>query len=254
MRKKQMNLKLQNDVYLVGDIHGDTSVVEYLLQSHNLENLTLIFLGDIGIFRYRDYKRYIKFDQYCKEHNIMVYALRGNHDNPGFFKEPEHSYKIAKRFWDKFTNFKPLPDFSIIEYNNFRGLVLGGGTSIDRIIRRSYSSYKNSSSLYSSNDWWSDETIANIGELNEKYDFILSHTGPRSPKLSPLTENNCNFFKYDPLLHQDLEKENKFIEKIQRQLQPTRWWYGHYHINDNFDFKNTNCRVVDINYLTPLIL
>ena len=249
-----MNLKLQNDTYLVGDIHGDTSVVEYLLQSHNLENLTLILLGDIGIFKYRDYKHYIKFDQHCKERNIMVYALRGNHDNPGFFKDFKNSNKIVKRFWDKFTNFKPLPDFSVIEFNDFKGLVLGGGTSIDRIIRRSYNSDKNNKSLYASNDWWINESIPDIGNMDEKYDFILSHVGPCSPKLSPLTRDNCNFFNYDPHLSIDLEKENKLIEKIQRQLQPTRWWYGHYHINDNFDFKNTNCRVVDINYLTPLIL
>lgn len=249
-----MRIKITNDVYLVGDIHGDTSILEHLLQLHELNNLTLILLGDIGIFKYRDYKRYLKFDKFCKEHNIMVYALRGNHDNPRFFKDETLISKPIKNFWNKFTNFKKLPDHTIIEFNGYNGLVLGGGTSIDRICRRSYISSKNTSSVYSSNDWWKDEVLVDIGEMNEKYDFILSHTGPRPPKLNPLNENNCSFFKLDKLLDDDLNKEKESIDKIQSQLSPTRWWYGHYHINDNFDYNGTNCRVVDINYLTPLIL
>lgn len=249
-----MTLKLNNDVYLVGDIHGDTSKLECLLQSYNLANLTLILLGDIGIFKYKDYKRYLRFDQFCKNNNIMVYALRGNHDNPGFFKPKEFLSKIAINFWNKFTNFKPLCDFTIVEYNSSRGIVLGGGLSIDRCVRRSYISNKNSNSLYSANDWWKGESFPNSSHIEDKFDFILSHTGPCPAKLTPLNEFNCSFFKIDSSLKDDIQKEMEEIKKARLHLNPKKWWYGHYHINDNFDCEGTHCCVVDINYLTPLNL
>lgn len=247
-----MKIIIQNDAYVIGDIHGDTSAIEYLLSTYNLQNITLIFLGDIGIFRYRDYKRYLNFDKFCSERKIMAYAFRGNHDNPGFFYNKESSSPIAKRFWDKFTNFKPLPDFSEIEINNKRGIVLGGGISIDRSIRRSYCKSYTSKSLYAGNDWWKDENIPNIDEINEKYDFILTHSGPRPAKLAPLTKDNCSFFSLDPTLQDEINKETTIIEQIHKQFQPKKWWFGHYHVNDDFDFNGTRCKAVDINCITSL--
>ena len=248
-----MKITIHNDAYVVGDIHGDTSVIEYLISFTNLRIITLILLGDIGIFRYRDYKRYLSFDKFCNEHKIDVYAFRGNHDNPGFFRKEEHSSPIAKRFWAKFTNFKALPDFSEVKINDKCGIVLGGGVSFDRSIRRSYFISYASKSFYAGNDWWADENIPNIDNFHKKYDFVLTHSGPRPAKLMPLTKNNCSFFALDPTLQDAIDAETTKIEQIHEQIQPTRWWFGHYHINDDFDFRGTRCKAVDINCLTSLL-
>ena len=80
-----MFIEITGDTYGVGDIHGDTAVLQLLIKCHELNNCTLILLGDIGIWRYRDYKHYMAIDALAAERNITIYAFRGNHDNPAFF-------------------------------------------------------------------------------------------------------------------------------------------------------------------------
>lgn len=248
-----MKIKITGDVYGVGDIHGDTSVIKVLLETYEINNCTLILLGDIGIWRYRDYKHYTRFDEFCKENNIICYAFRGNHDNPAFFYNTEDQSPIARRFWDKFTNFKVLPDLTELDINGASGIVIGGGVSIDRCCRRTFlSSYRRYGNLYKLNDWWEDETVPETTGINKEFDFILSHTGPRPTLIGPLNESNCSFFKLDLGLNDAINHENQRLEEIQKQFKPKKWWFGHYHINDTFDYYNTRCTAVDINYFTPI--
>ena len=248
-------VQINNTTYVVGDIHGDISLLSLIIENYDISNVSLILLGDIGIWRYRDYKRYISLDKVCAKRNIDVYAFRGNHDNPLFFLKREDQSPIARRFWDKFTNFKLLPDLTKIIINGATGIVIGGGTSIDRCCRRTWqSSHRYYNNLYKLNDWWENEIVPNTDNINDKVDFILSHTGPRSPKIAPLTKDICNFFKLDKELEADIMIENQRIEELQKQFKPKKWWFGHYHINDSFDFLETRCIVVDIATLSPLIL
>lgn len=248
-----MKIQIKNDCYVAGDIHGETKIFTDMLSYYNIKDCTIILLGDIGIWRYRDYKHYLKIDEYGKDNNVMFYAIRGNHDNPVFFKAPGSRSAIIERFWNKFTNFKVLPDLTQIEVDNSTGIVIGGGVSIDRCLRRSFQSLgRNNGNVYKSNDWWADETVPNTDNINEKYDFILSHTGPRPVKLLPLNEGNCSFFTLDQSLKDSILEETKRIEEIRAQFNPKKWWFGHYHINDSFDFYDTRCYAIDINYISPL--
>ena len=249
-----MKINITGDCYVVGDIHGDAPVLADVLSIYDIKNCTLILLGDIGIWRYRDYKRYMILDEAAKERNIIIYALRGNHDNPAFFSLDDSS-PILKRFWDKFTNFKPLPDFTILNVNNNNGIAIGGGLSIDRCLRRSYIRKRGRiAKFYSNDDWWVGEAIKDASDITEKVDFILSHVGPRPTKVGPLNENTCSFFKLDPDLGEAIKKEECQIDKLYEQFHPKKWWFGHFHINDAFDYKDSRCYAVDILNLSPLYL
>lgn len=248
-----MKINITGDVYGVGDIHGDTSILCVIIDSYDIKDCTLILLGDIGIWRYRDYKHYINFDNACRERNIICYAFRGNHDNPAFFVKSEDQAQLAKRFWEKFTNFKVIPDLTNIIINGASGIVIGGGASIDRCIRRSFQDpYRRNSNLYKQNDWWVDEVLPDTRHINETFDFILSHTGPRPLKVAPISESNCSFFRVDDGLKDYIAQENKRLEEIYHQFKPKKWWFGHFHINDSFEFFDAKCTAVDINYLSPI--
>lgn len=248
-----MKITIVGDTYVVGDIHGETDPLMFFINEYELKNCTLILLGDIGIWRYRDYKHYLKLDKFSHERNITIYAFRGNHDNPAFFYNPGERSPIATRFWEKFTNFKVIPDLTVLDVNGAKGIVIGGGVSIDRCVRRTWQkSVRYYGSLYRQNDWWEDETVPETKGINDSFDFILSHTGPRPTKVGILNATNCSFFKYDFSLKDDINKENQRIEEIQKQFNPKKWWFGHYHINDSFDFFNTRCYAIDINFISPL--
>lgn len=251
-----MKIQIKNDCYVVGDIHGEAKALTDIFSYYNIKDCTIILLGDIGIWRYRDYKRYRCLDEYGKNNNVIIYCFRGNHDNPSFFMHSNESSPIVKRFWNKFTNFKVIPDLTVIEINNSKGIVIGGGLSIDRSIRRSfqYQYRNNSNSIYKNNDWWKNEIIPNTRFIEGKFDFILSHVGPRPTKIHPLNEKNCGFFKLDYELKDAIETEINHLEEIQRQFQPKKWWFGHFHINDAFDFNETRCYAVDILHISPILV
>lgn len=248
----QHRIKIEGDVYGMGDIHGDIPTFMYVINHYDIKDCTIILLGDIGIFRYRDYKRYIPMDQLCKERNITVYAIRGNHDNPGFYRHKEKSSSIAIRFWDKFTNFKPLIDCTEVEIGDKVGIAIGGATSIDRIVRKGYHRMEPPRSLYVLNDWWADEVLPNTDEINKKYDFILSHCGPRPSMIATLRPERCSFMRMDDSLESDINRENDQLIKIRDQFEPKKWWFGHFHINERFELLDTICYATDICTLTPI--
>ena len=99
-----------------------------------------------------------------------------------------------------------------------------------------------------------DENIPETIGIDEKFDFILSHTGPCPSKLYPINKSNCEFFKFDYDLENQINTENRRLCEIHKQFQPSKWWFGHYHINDTFDFFQTRCYAVDILTLSPLQL
>jgi hypothetical protein len=250
-----MKIELTGDVYVVGDIHGEATLLSHILNLYEIKDCTLILLGDIGIWQYKDYKHYLKLDEYCKTNNIITYAFRGNHDNPAFFLNSEDSSPIARRFWDKFSNFKCLPDLTKLNVNGATGIVIGGGVSIDRCCRKSFqSTYRTYGNLYKRNDWWPNENVPDTSSINDTFDFILSHTGPRPTKCAPLNESNCSFFGKDDTLKDAISTENERLEEIAAQFKPKKWWFGHFHINDSFNYMNIHCTAVDINYLSPLVI
>lgn len=247
----QKRIKIEGDVYAMGDIHGDVHTFISVIKHYDIKNCSIILLGDVGIFRYRDYKRYIQMDKVCQERNIIVYAIRGNHDNPGFYQDLQKSSPIAIRFWNKFTNFKQVVDFTEFEINSHIGIAIGGATSIDRILRKGYRMFS-SSNLYAACDWWKHEVLPNTDGIDKQYDFILSHCGPR-PTLTPmLRPERCTFMQIDDALEADLIKENEQLEKMCAQLKPKKWWFGHFHINERFDFLETTCYATDICNLSPI--
>lgn len=153
--------------------------------------------------------------------------LRGNHDNPSHWKDDLID--------EEYENIIHLKDHQLLLLNDDLFMCIGGGTSIDRCFRAIERSY------------WADENISfpKYNELekdiikNKGLHGILSHCGPLPPKCS---NNRLDYwYLQDADLRNDLQEEQLIINKIFDIYQPKFWFFGHYHVDESFDFKNCKC-------------
>ena len=244
-----MTLELNRLTILCGDMHGAPGNVIYKIEQCGLTDADIIVLGDIGIWRYSDSKKgcFVHFDKFLAEHNINCYVMRGNHDNPIFFA-PENTYIQVDRFWSKFTNFKRLPDYTEIKYNDKIGLAIGGGISVDRWRRNSFQKNRTVQNRFSyrNDDWWPNELVKlSTDESQKHYDFLLTHNGPTPPSLNHQSPIIKYYSQYDISLISDIEIEQKKYELIYNQYTPDKWFMGHYHLSDVFHYNNAKCNILN---------
>lgn len=225
-------ISIKKPLFLVGDIHGNIRNIIGTLKRIGLKDCSMIFLGDIGIFKFYDRFEYKELDKYFSETNIDGYFFRGNHDNPVFFK----NCKRGNDFFSLFENIKPIRDLEEIEYNGEIGIVIPGGISIDRFWRKPDVSY------------WYDENMPDVSLVpDKKYDFVLAHTG-MPPQLHYKLDPSLlsSFYEKDLTLEDELLKERSNIDKILGKISPKKWICGHFHVNDVFLHKETEFIILDI--------
>jgi len=111
-------------VILLGDTHS-LDVTYYIVKdTPNLDNKEIIQLGDFGLLGkyYNLINGLYHINQVCKNRNIKLYIIRGNHDFKYFFDD---SYLFSNLFF--------LPDYSFGLFpNGISCLFVGGGISLDR--------------------------------------------------------------------------------------------------------------------------
>lgn len=233
-------------MYFIGDTHGLRPIFE-IIDKNQLENQTLIQVGDLGLgFQEisRDVKNLELLDQALGETGNMLFAIRGNHDNPIFWK------RELGLWLPKFHNIQLVDDYSPrhIEGNNV--LFVGGAISIDRIIRKDEHPPT----------WWEGETfdldsfkIAKIEENIQSIDIVVTHTAPHFayPRGSAsIVDHYCSI---DPTLRYDLETERKhvttFAEIIIKKYKPKHWIYGHFHSTRKEKAMGVDFKLLDINEL-----
>lgn len=244
MEENEMKEKKESpkDLFFVGDIHGElrTSVWE-LVEKYKISNANIIYCGDFGVGfgKPEGVKRmYEQVEPRLEKHNLNLWAVRGNHDNPEYF--------------DGFHNFPRLvflQDHVPIILGDYIIYPIGGATSVDRKIRKSYNSdekYYGSSKRY----WWPGEMITRkYTGLPSKVDIVVSHSAPiEFPPYGIYKDNQ------DPRLYDDCLSEREYLGWILNQLRPSRWFHGHFHQSTSGDIIGTLYRGLGINevFMLPL--
>jgi len=97
-----MNKNFSN-IIIWGDIHGDINYIKNFIHKFNLNNSLFIQVGDFGIgFKWQNSEKILKSYQSIFENTgNYLWAVRGNHDNPYYFKGNH-----------KFDNVWLIPDYS----------------------------------------------------------------------------------------------------------------------------------------------
>lgn len=218
---------MKQDVYLIGDIHGEFS--ELTKPFNYIENSIFVCVGDFGIgFQKSEEKEMALMDSINKELVLSgntLYTIRGNHDNPKYFT------KDGKR---NFTNLKFISDYASFYLAGYNTLFVGGGVSIDRSTRKEGRNY------------WKDEIISPIPKdlPDNSFGLIITHNAPNFANHS---SNNLYDEPGNPV-KTDAHNDRKILDELyQRQKDSVKnWFYGHFHNSQSMNWGTTRFRCLDV--------
>lgn len=223
----------------------------------------LIFVcGDCG-FGFNKHQYYVDtfkmINEILKNNDSYLYFIRGNHDDPSYFKEDKLN----------FSNIKCIDDYTVIKIKNENILCVGGGISVDRIWRKQqehvinkYKSENSKKKLY----WENEAPIYDENELLEliKQDIninhIITHSAPSfaDPKYK---DTSLEWYKLDSSLKDDVKYEREVFDNIYNFLKEHKmtiktWSYGHFHQDYSNLYKDETLMTClsEMMHVTPLNL
>lgn len=282
LHKKDMNdYNIYNftnrKVYITGDVHGNFVKLIFSLTQKLIKDAVVIVAGDVGIgFEQSEYYHQVyntTMKKFLEKHNIDLICLRGNHDDPEYFNNPQ--MVINEPRW------KTIPDYSIIRIFNEQQMVkdipetlisthdilcVGGATSIDRVDRlrvehKNYLEHQRYGARIKKCYWENEHPIYDEEILNKiksdeiNIDTVVTHSCPSF--CYPIHKDGIKYWMLiDAKLEEDLNIERELIDNLYYHLREdkhpiTNWIYGHYHtsqkeIHDGINFTLLNC--VDFNF------
>ena len=200
-----------SSIITVGDIHGEYKKLKFLLKNKNINDAVICLAGDIGMgFNKPNYYKtmFTWLNKFCIEHNIYIFAVRGNHDNPDYFDGT----------WE-YSNLMLVPDYYILETKEDKILFVGGGISIDKEYRTLNVSY------------WAGEQVVykpEISKTNTGITIVVSHSSPA------FCEPHLKVKSNDLHLMEECALERKILTDVYYDLIESgnkifAWCYGHFH-------------------------
>jgi predicted phosphodiesterase len=243
---KQIQIS-NEDIVLLGDIHGSWQKINFFLEDNNYSNLNIIQVGDFGIgYDKKDVElnRLTSLSEVLKSYNAKLYVIRGNHDDPAYF-QGKNSFS--------FENIIFVEDYTVLSNEKQNILCIGGAVSIDRLYSQGASKRINRPL------WWKDEIfVFDLGRLNAilevvDIDVVITHTAPKDFHPTQFGNLVYQYAQDDHLLLQDLENERWKVQQILERLRsdgtklPKKWFYGHFHESKSELFDSLEARLLGIN-------
>ena len=216
-------------ILFLGDHHGEWSYLFDIIDTKKISDCYLISVGDSGI-GFTDNKAQEKnnnwFNMEFKDRNISFMSIRGNHDDPDYFKG-------ANRV--SLSNFELIEDYTIMEYNGKKIQFIGGATSIDRTSRREGISY------------WEREVLNFNRDKCEEVDILITHTAPTWCFPQQFNEMVYGWAREDAYLLEDLTEERAIMDEICKLCKPKLHLYGHFHSSWTERVNGCMHKLLDIN-------
>lgn len=216
-----------DQILFCGDIHGKYHELCNEI-SAKYDNTMVIVCGDIGLgfdaeLEHIDDFRIIDAELAWKN-NYFVF-VRGNHDDPAYFKD---TLRKCKYLAEECSNVIIMDDYDLLMTKFGNILAIGGARSVDKCYRTP------------GKTWWEGENIVfpdteRLGELlhdTPNIDIIVSHSSPHF--CEPLTKKGLEQWAvWDKNVIKDCDKERALLTSIYEILFQSHniknWFYGHFH-------------------------
>mgnify|MGYP000843853910 FL=1 len=240
-------------ILVLGDIHGNFNYIKTYINRYKISDCYIIQVGDFGI-GFNSYEKDMdildSFNTFLKNAKIIMYAIRGNHDNPSFFDGSV-----------KFSNLELVPDYTVLKLDEINILLIGGAISIDRKSRILENTSNIRYGIESRCYWITEKIVYNEDFIKDvrNIDVLITHTAP-----DWCTPDNKfgvgrfveSFADSDSSLISELKEERALMSKIFNELKSnnniTKHFYGHFHRSDTTLMGNCSHILVDINEFVEL--
>lgn len=216
-------------ILFLGDHHGVWSNIFCEVDEKDIKNCYLVSVGDSGIgFNYKEKE---SFQNKChneefKDRDIIFMAIRGNHDDPAYFRGSE---RIV------LSNFELIEDYTVMQYSDKTIQFIGGATSIDRTARKEGKSY------------WKGEVLNFYKNKCKEVDVLVTHTAPTWCFPQQFNEMVYGWAREDTNLIGDLSNERAIMNEICKLCKPKLHLYGHFHDSWTENINGCEHRLLDIN-------
>lgn len=239
--------------YAVGDVHENLLSLVRFIEIYDLRDCALFLCGDNGLGIMSDLAMreiFTALEMVCELRNIYILLIRGNHDNPAYYKNNGP--------YSEFYRVKVLDDYTKVSLVNpdvpgwvVHVLCVGGAASVDadrrisdhRLDVNKFLKYHPDSGLSREEvekkipiDWWEDELpYFDEGKLSDlitttNIDYVVSHT---APSFCPKFHNTMPDWVSDKDKGRAWE-ERLVMDKLHQWLMTCNlhlrlWFYGHFH-------------------------
>lgn len=219
-------------IYLAGDTHEmldiykvlDYFAEDALTEECSKEKDYLIILGDCGAV-WDGGENDKEVHRVLNNLPVTVLYIDGNHENFDLLYEyPEIKWNggLVHMVSDSIYH---LMRGQVYEINGKTIFTFGGGNSIDKGLRTPRVS------------WWPEEMpsqdeyeegLRNLERVNNKVDYILSHTCPKEVIYAMIND------------YKDGEEElQQYLQRIADNVEFQDWYFGHFHVDEDVD--NFHC-------------
>jgi hypothetical protein len=222
-------LNSNKPLLFLGDHHGAWSQLLDIIDTKKISNCYLVSVGDSGIgFSHRKKQERIneQLNTKFKDRNIVFMSIRGNHDDPSYFKGLK---RVA------LSNFELIEDYTVVEYNKKKIQFIGGATSIDRTGRSEGTSH------------WEGEVVNFKRDNCEEVDILVTHTAPSWCFPQQFNEMVYGWAREDAYLLEDLTEERAIMDEICKLCKPKLHLYGHFHSSWTEEINGCKHKLLDIN-------
>lgn len=237
----------------LGDIHGNFNIITQYVTRFDIRDAYIIQVGDFGV----GFKTLVKEKRQLDDintalikRNVIVYAIRGNHDQPSYFEN------------DPFvlSNIKLVKDYTVLNLVGKNILCIGGAISIDRTVRYTKRQLEGD---YTTNigvdSWWKDEgfnyddsKLVDLRDIN----IVVTHTSPdycwpdNSNGFAPIVND---FASMDKTLKTELLDERRRMtlafQTIKMYNDIEYAYNGHFHANHVTEIYGTTHRLLGVGEL-----